>query len=161
MNSELVIRPAVIGDTDTILRFIRDLAIFENAENEVLTTAAHVHRTIFSEGATAHALICESEGSPIGFAVYFYNYSTWQGRNGIYLEDLYIDPEARGKGAGKAMLQHIAKIAVENDCGRFEWSVLDWNTPAIKVYDAIGAKPQSEWIRYRLTGDALLELASA
>ncbi|QIL83563.1 GNAT family N-acetyltransferase [Diaphorobacter sp. HDW4A] len=161
MRSELVIRPAVIGDTDTILRFIRDLAIFENAENEVLTTAAHVHRTIFSEGATAHALICESAGKPIGFAVYFYNYSTWQGRNGVYLEDLYIDPEARGMGAGKAMLKHIAKIAVDNDCGRFEWSVLDWNTPAIKVYDSIGAKPQSEWIRYRLTGDALLELASS
>ena len=156
----LDIRPAVIGDTDTILRFIRDLAIFEHAEDEVLTTTEHVHRTIFAPGSTAHALICESAGKPIGMAVYFFNYSTWQGRNGLYLEDLYIDPESRGNGAGKAMLKQLAKIAVANDCGRFEWSVLDWNTPAIKVYDSLGAKPQNEWIRYRLTGQELLDLAA-
>ena len=141
----LTIRPAVIDDTQTILRFIRDLAIFENAEHEVETTTEHVHRTIFAPGSTAHALICESEGQPVGFAVYFFNYSTWQGRNGIYLEDLYIDQAARGKGAGTAVLKAIARIAVEKDCGRFEWSVLDWNTPAIKVYEGLGAKPQSEW----------------
>ena len=96
----------------------------------------------------------------MGFAVYFFNYSTWQGRLGLYLEDLYVSPEHRGKGAGKALLSHLAKIAVDNDCGRFEWSVLDWNTPSIEFYDSLGAKPQSEWIRYRMTGDALQNLAA-
>ena len=159
-SSSLVIRAAVIGDTDTILRFVRDLAIYENAEHEVLSTPEHVHRTIFSPGATAHALICELDGKPIGFAVYFFNYSTWQGRNGLYLEDLYVDPQVRGLGAGKALLKHLARIAVDKDCGRFEWSVLDWNTPSIEFYDSLGAKPQSEWIRYRLTGQALLDMAA-
>lgn len=155
----LTIRPATIEDTDTILRFVRDLAIYEKAEHEVLSTPAHVHKTMFGEGATAHGLICEQDGRAIGFAVYFFNYSTWQGRNGLYLEDLYIDPASRGNGAGKAMFRHLARIAVERDCGRFEWSVLDWNTPAIRFYDSLEAKPQSEWIRYRLTGDALRALA--
>ncbi|MGE8319657.1 MAG: N-acetyltransferase family protein [Comamonas sp.] len=155
----LTIRPATLEDTDTILRFVRDLAIYEKAEHEVLSTPAHVHQTMFSEGATAHGLICEQDGVAIGFAVYFFNYSTWQGRNGLYLEDLYIDPACRGNGAGKAMFRHLARIAVEQDCGRFEWSVLDWNTPAIRFYDSLDAKPQSEWIRYRLTGEALKALA--
>lgn len=159
-TSSLTIRPVHVGDTDTILRFVRDLAIYEKAEHEVLTTAAHVQRTIFAEGATAHALICERGGEAIGFAVYFFNYSTWQGRNGLYLEDLYVTPEARGLGAGKALLKHLARIAVEKDCGRFEWSVLDWNTPSIQFYESLGAKPQSEWIRYRVTGQALLDLAA-
>ncbi len=159
MSSSIVVRAADMGDTSTILRFIRDLAIYEHAEDEVLTTPEHVHRTIFSPAATAHALICEDAGEPVGMAVYFFNYSTWQGRNGIYLEDLYVDPAARGKGAGKAMLKHLARIAVEKDCGRFEWSVLDWNTPSIEFYDRLGAKPQTEWIRYRLTGQELLDLA--
>ena len=157
----LNIRPATIQDTDTILRFIRDLAIYENAESEVLSTPAHVHKTMFSDGATAHGLICEQDGQAIGFAVYFFNYSTWQGRNGLYLEDLYVDPSHRGSGAGKAILRHLARIAVEKDCGRFEWSVLDWNQPAIDFYERMGAKPQSEWIRYRMTGDALLALAAS
>ncbi|WP_353236092.1 GNAT family N-acetyltransferase [Diaphorobacter ruginosibacter] len=161
MSSPLVVRSAVIEDTATILRFIRDLAIYEKAEHEVLTTQAHVHRTIFSPQATAHALICELGGVPVGMAVYFFNYSTWQGRNGIYLEDLYVDQAARGKGAGKALLKALARIAVEKDCGRFEWSVLDWNTPSIEFYDSLGALPQNEWIRYRLTGQALLDLAAS
>ena len=155
----LTIRPATIEDTDTILRFVRDLAIYEKAEHEVRAMPAHLHRTMFGPGATAHGLICEQGGQAIGFAVYFFNYSTWQGRNGLYLEDLYIEPACRGNGAGKAMFRHLARIAVENDCGRFEWSVLDWNMPAIGFYDSLGAKPQSEWIRYRLSGQALLELA--
>lgn len=158
--SPLVIRPAVIGDTATILRFVRDLAIYENAEHEVQTTEEHVHRTIFSPGATAHALICESDGVPVGMAVYFFNYSTWQGRNGIYLEDLYVDPAARGKGAGKALLKALARICVEKDCGRFEWSCLDWNTPSLEFYDSLGALPQKEWIRYRMSGQALLDMAA-
>ena len=159
--SSPTVRPAVIADTATILRFVRDLAIYENAEHEVLSTTAHVHKTMFSEGATAHGLICEQDGQAIGFAVYFFNYSTWQGRNGLYLEDLYVAPDARGVGAGKALLGRLAQIAVERDCGRFEWSVLDWNTPAIAFYDSLGAKPQSEWIRYRMTGDALHALAQS
>ncbi|QNP47879.1 GNAT family N-acetyltransferase [Diaphorobacter aerolatus] len=156
----MVVRKAVIEDTDTILRFVRDLAIYEKAEHEVLTTPEHVHRTIFSTDATAHALVCEQDGVALGMAVYFFNYSTWQGRNGIYLEDLYVDPAARGKGAGKALLKALARIAVEKDCGRFEWSCLDWNTPSLEFYDSLGALPQKEWIRYRLTGQALLDLAA-
>ena len=155
------IRPAVTEDTDTILRFIRDLAIYENAEHEAQSTPEKVHKTIFSEGATAHGLICEQDGRPVGFAVYFFNYSTWQGRNGLYLEDLYVDPSSRGSGAGKALLRHLARIAVDKDCGRFEWSCLDWNTPSIEFYNSLGAKPQSEWIRYRMTGQELLDLANS
>lgn len=104
-------------------------------------------------------MICLDGDTPVGFAVYFFNYSTWQGRHGLYLEDLYVSPKHRGLGAGKALLRHLAQIAVEHDCGRFEWSVLDWNTPAIEFYDSLGARPQSEWIRYRLTGQGLLDLA--
>ena len=155
----LTIRPATIGDTATILRFVRDLAIYEHAEEQVLSTPAHVHRTMFSEGATAHGLICEKDGQAVGFAVYFFNYSTWQGRNGLYLEDLYVTPDARGHGAGKALLQRLAQIALDKDCGRFEWSCLDWNTPSIQFYDSLGALPQNEWIRYRMTGSALQALA--
>jgi GNAT superfamily N-acetyltransferase len=105
-------------------------------------------------------LICEIEGKAVGFAVYFFNYSTWQGQHGLYLEDLYITPDARGHGAGKALLQHLARIAMEKDCGRFEWSCLDWNTPSIKFYDSLGALPQTEWIRYRMTGSALQAMAT-
>ena len=156
---QLSIRPATPSDTDTILRFIRELAIYEKAEHEVLATPAHIERTLFAPQPSVFGLICELDGAPIGFAVYFFNYSTWQGQHGLYLEDLYITPEQRGVGAGKAMLRHLAQIAVEKDCGRFEWSVLDWNTPSIEFYDSLGAKPQTEWIRYRLTGKELLQLA--
>ena len=159
MTTSLHIRPATADDTGTILRFVRDLAVYENAEHEVLSTPAHVHKTMFSPGATAHGLVCEQDGQAIGFAVYFFNYSTWQGRHGLYLEDLYVAPEHRGQGAGMALLQHLAQIAVAQDCGRFEWSVLDWNTPSIALYDSLGARPQSEWIRYRLTGAELQALA--
>ncbi|MEG3000645.1 MAG: GNAT family N-acetyltransferase [Comamonas sp.] len=157
--SPLTIRPAAIADTDTILRFIRELAIYEKAEHEVLSTPAHIHRTLFNAQPAVYGLICEQDGAPIGFAIYFFNYSTWQGQHGLYLEDLYVTPQARGAGAGKALLQHLARIAVDKDCGRFEWSVLDWNTPAIDFYDRLDAQPQTEWIRYRLTGGALQKLA--
>ena len=105
-------------------------------------------------------MICERDGLAIGYAVFFYNYSTWLGRNGIYLEDLYVSPDARGSGAGKALLQHIARLAVEQGCGRFEWSVLDWNAPAIAFYDSLGAGAQSEWTVRRLTGAPLKALAA-
>ena len=154
------IRPATPDDAELILRFITDLAIYEKAEHEVKTDAAGIRDSLFAEGSTAHGLICENDGQPIGYAVYFFNYSTWLGKHGLYLEDLYVSPEARGLGAGKALLRHLAQLAVAWDCGRFEWSVLDWNTPAIDFYESFGARPQSEWTTYRLTGQALLDFAA-
>ncbi len=156
----LHIRPATADDAELILRFITELAIYEKAEHEVKTDAAGIRDSLFAEGSTAHGLICEHEGQPIGYAVYFFNYSTWLGKHGLYLEDLYISPEARGLGAGKAMLRHLAQLAVARGCGRFEWSVLDWNKPAIDFYESFGARPQSEWVGYRLTGQALLDFAA-
>lgn len=155
------IRKATIADAALILKFVTELAIYEKAESEVLATQADIVNSLFAESSTAQALICYVKGEPIGFAVYFYNYSTWLGKNGLYLEDLYVSPESRGTGAGKALLKHLAKIALEKDCGRFEWSVLDWNEPAIKFYESIGAKPQNEWVAYRLTGAALEKFASS
>ncbi len=156
----LTIRPATADDAELILRFITELAIYEKAEHEVKTDAAGIRDSLFAERATAHGLICEHQGRPIGYAVYFFNYSTWLGKHGLYLEDLYVSPEARGLGAGKALLRHLAQLAVARDCGRFEWSVLDWNTPAIDFYQSFGARPQSEWTTYRLTGQALLDFAA-
>ncbi|MDH1620976.1 GNAT family N-acetyltransferase [Pseudomonas chengduensis] len=154
------IRPATPDDAELILHFITDLAIYEKAEHEVKTDAAGIRDSLFAEGSTAHGLICENDGQPIGYAVYFFNYSTWLGKHGLYLEDLYVSPEARGLGAGKALLRHLAQQAVARGCGRFEWSVLDWNTPAIDFYESFGARPQSEWTTYRLTGQALLDFAA-
>lgn len=156
----LHIRPATPDDAELILRFITDLAIYEKAEHEVKTDAAGIRDSLFAEGSTAHGLICENDGQPIGYAVYFFNYSTCLGKHGLYLEDLYVSPEARGLGAGKALLRHLAQLAVARGCGRFEWSVLDWNTPAIDFYESFGARPQSEWTTYRLTGQALLDFAA-
>jgi len=154
------IRPASIGDAGTILRFIRELAEYEKALHEVAATEETVAASLFGEGSVTHAAICETEaGVPVSFAVWFKSYSTWQAKNGLYLEDLYVTPEHRGAGVGKMLLRHLARTAVEEDCGRFEWSVLDWNEPAIRVYDALGAEPQNEWIRYRLTGDKLRSFA--
>lgn len=157
--SDLLIRPATIEDTGQILAFIRDLAVYEKAGHEVLATPAHLHRTLFCADPKVHGLMCMDGGQPLGFAVYFFNYSTWQGRHGLYLEDLYVAPQQRGRGAGKALLAHLARLAVEQDCGRFEWSVLDWNAPSIAFYESLGAAPQDEWVRYRLTGEALHRLA--
>ncbi|MFJ4065814.1 GNAT family N-acetyltransferase [Pseudomonas sp. NPDC089996] len=155
----LTIRPAVRSDAAQILAYITELAEYERARHEVVATLADIEHSLFDEGSTVHSLICEREGQPIGFAVYFYNYSTWQGRNGIYLEDLYITPEQRGGGAGRDVLRFIAREAVAKGCGRFEWSVLDWNAPAVGFYRSLGAEPQGEWVRYRLDGDKLLAFA--
>ena len=157
--AEVQIRPAIADDAGLILHFIRELAIYEKAESSVQTDEAGIRASLFAADAKAQALICERGGQAIGYAVFFYNYSTWLGRNGIYLEDLYVSPDARGSGAGKALLQHIARLAVAQGCGRFEWSVLDWNTPAIDFYKAAGAKPQDEWTVYRLEGAALQRFA--
>ncbi|MCF7751890.1 GNAT family N-acetyltransferase [Bacillus subtilis subsp. subtilis] len=157
----MTLREATADDAALILRFIRELAIYEKAEASVQTDEAGIRASLFGPDAKAHALICEAGGQAIGYVVYFYNYSTWLGRNGIYLEDLYVSPEHRGSGAGKALLQHIARIAVAEGCGRFEWSVLDWNTPAIEFYEAVGARPQSEWTVYRMDGEALRAFAAS
>jgi GNAT superfamily N-acetyltransferase len=155
------IRPATAEDATQILRFITDLAIYENAEDEVIATESDIRDSLFSSDSTASALICSIDNEAVGFAVYFFNYSTWLGKNGLYLEDLYVSPKHRGTGAGKALLKHLAKIAVSRNCGRMEWSVLDWNEPAIQFYLSIGAKPQDEWVGYRLTGKSLEELANS
>ncbi|MQY49569.1 GNAT family N-acetyltransferase [Rhizobiales bacterium RZME27] len=157
----LTIREAVLTDAATLLHFIRELAIYEKAEHEVAATIKLIEASVFGPNSVTRGLIAELDGKPIGMAIWFFNYSTWQARNGLYLEDLYVTPQARGVGAGKQLLKHLAKIAVENGCGRFEWSVLDWNEPAIKVYDAIGAQPMPEWLRYRLTGNALEEFSAS
>jgi ribosomal protein S18 acetylase RimI-like enzyme len=157
--SPLEIRPARIGDVALILRFIKELAAYENAEQEVVATEVSLRASLFGERRHAHALICSVAGVEAGFAVYFFNYSTWQARHGLYLEDLYVSPAYRNAGAGKAMLQHLARIAVKEGCGRFEWSVLDWNEPAIAFYRSIGAAAMDEWVRYRLAGAALAKFA--
>jgi GNAT superfamily N-acetyltransferase len=159
MTTTLQIRPATPDDAELIVRFVRELAVYEKAEHEVLATPEHVKRTLFADNPAVFGLVCLHGDQPVGFAVYFFNYSTWQGRHGLYLEDLYVTPEARGLGAGTGLLRRLAQIAVEKDCGRFEWSVLDWNLPSIEFYDRLGALPQKEWIRYRVTGDTLLEMA--
>jgi len=155
----LTIREAIRSDAATLLGFIRELAIYEKAEHEVAATVETIEASIFGEKSVTRALVCELDGKPIGMAIWFFSYSTWQARNGLYLEDLYVTPTARGAGAGKALLKRLAAIALENGCGRFEWSVLDWNEPAIRVYEAISAEAMPEWIRYRLAGDKLKAFA--
>ncbi len=157
--SEIEIRKANTNDSSLILDFIKELASYEKAENEVRATVEDIEKNLFDNKTTTEAIICISNNKPIGFAVYFLNFSTWLGQNGLYLEDLYVSPEYRGSGAGKKLLKYLAAMAIENNCGRFEWSVLDWNEPAIKFYDSINAKPQSEWIGYRLQGQALIDFA--
>ena len=155
----LQIRPARPEDAEQILTFITELAEYERARLEVVASVEAIRHSLFSEGSTAHGLICERDGQAIGFAVYFFSYSTWLGANGIYLEDLYVTPQARGTGAGKALLRHLARLACEKNCGRLEWSVLDWNQPAIDFYLSIGAQPQDEWVRYRMDGETLRAFA--
>ena len=159
--STIEIRPATPEDCSLILRFITELAIYEEAEDEVVATEDDIRNTLYAADSKTSAVICELDKQPVGFAVYFFNYSTWLGKHGLYLEDLYVSPQHRGSGAGKALLKYLAKIAVSKGCGRFERSVLDWNEPAIKFYQSIGAEPQNEWVAYRLTGKALVDLAES
>ena len=159
MTTRVNIRPATPADAEPILTFIRELAIYEKAEHEVVTSLDDIHRHILSADGVASGLICECQGQAIGFAVYFFSYSTWLGSPGLFLEDLYVRPQDRGSGAGKALLTYLARLAVERGCGRFEWNVLNWNSPAIGFYESLGARPQSDWTTYRLQGDALTALA--
>ncbi|MDA3920209.1 MAG: GNAT family N-acetyltransferase [Salinisphaera sp.] len=158
--STALIRQARAEDVAQILAFITELAIYEKAEREVVATAEDIRRDLFGPHPALYALMMEADGQAVGFAVYFLNYSTWLGRHGIYLEDLYVTPAARGAGYGKQMLQHLAALAVERGYGRMDWSVLDWNQPAIDFYEAAGARAQSDWVGYRLQGQALAEFAA-
>jgi GNAT superfamily N-acetyltransferase len=156
----LRIRPAIGDDAATILDLIRALAIYEREPYAVTATEADILRDGFGATPKFRCVIAEWDGQAAGFAFWFYNYSTWQGQPGLYLEDLFVKPEFRGKGIGKALLLHLAKVASDENCGRFEWSVLDWNTPAIEFYESLGAKLHKEWLRMRVEGEALSKLAS-
>ena len=161
MSSAFVIKPATAADVPTIFRLIRELAEYERAPNEAIATEAQLHEVLFGAEPSANVLIAREGDEAVGFAVYFFNFSTWLGRPGLYLEDLFVKPEARGRGYGKALLVQLAQIAKERGCGRMEWAVLDWNQPAIEFYKKLGAKPMDEWTVYRLTSDAIARLASA
>lgn len=155
----LTIRSAVKGDASIVLQFIRDLAVYEKLEDAAVATVADIDRALFCASPKAFALIAEWDAEPCGLALYFFNFSTFLGKHGVYLEDLFVPEKDRGKGIGKALLVRLAQIARENDCGRLEWSVLDWNAPSIAFYKSLGAVAMDEWTVYRLTGDALSRLA--
>jgi GNAT superfamily N-acetyltransferase len=154
-----MIREAVAADVALILEFIRALAVFEREPDAVTATEADLLRDGFGDAPYFHCLIAEWEGAPAGFAFYFFNYSTWTGRPGLYLEDVYVHTEFRGKGIGKALLARVAAIAVEKNCPRLQWEVLDWNTPAVEFYRSLGADFLDEWRNVRMTGEALARLA--
>jgi len=154
-----VIRIAGPADVGDILRLVQALADYEREPDAVKADAAMLHTALFGADANAEALIAEVDGRAVGFAVWFHNFSTWTGKRGIYLEDLFVEPETRGQGIGKALLVRLAQIAIERDCGRFEWAVLDWNAPSIAFYKALGARPMDEWTVMRVDGDALTALA--
>jgi GNAT superfamily N-acetyltransferase len=159
--NQFQIRPARVEDVPIILELIRDLATYERAPDEVTATEKQLIDVLFGERPTAEVLIAFEGKSAVGFAVYFYNFSTWLGRPGLYLEDLFVKPENRGKGYGRALLIELARIARNRGCGRMEWAVLDWNEPAIKFYRALGAKPMDEWTVFRLTRDGIASLADS
>ena len=156
----LTIRPAMPDDIDMIIGFIRALADYEKLSHAVKADPATLAHYLFGPRPMAEVLMAESDGAAIGFALFFHNFSTFEGRPGLYLEDLFVQPESRGVGAGRALLARLAQIALERDCARLEWSVLDWNAPAIAVYRAIGAQPMDEWTVQRLDGEALRTLAA-
>jgi GNAT superfamily N-acetyltransferase len=156
-----LIRPATAADTPLILAFIRALADYEKLAADVTATEAQLNATLFppTGAPVAHCVIAFADGVPAGFAIYFFNYSTFLAKPGLYLEDLFVKPEFRGQGIGKALLLHLAKSANARGCGRMEWSVLDWNQPAIDFYESLGARRMKEWQICRLTGDALTQYA--
>lgn len=153
-------RPATVDDVPHVFRFICGLADYEQLRHEVKTDEATLREQLFGATRGAEVLIGEVDGAPRGFALFFHSFSTFEGRRGLYLEDLYVEPDARGRGLGKALLVQLAKLAVARGCARFEWSVLDWNEPALKFYRAVGARPMSEWTVQRLDGAALQQLAA-
>ncbi|MEV4252921.1 GNAT family N-acetyltransferase [Spirillospora sp. NPDC049652] len=154
-----MIRPARSEDVPAILGLVRDLAEYERAAHEVKATEDDLRRSLFGPEPKVFAHVAEQDGRVVGFALWFLSYSTWLGRHGVYLEDLYVSPEARGHGHGRALLAELARIADERGYGRVEWAVLDWNAPAIGFYKSVGARPQDEWTVYRLTEEAFRGLA--
>jgi len=159
-NRNFAIRPATIGDVQIILELIRDLATYERAPHDVTATEEQLTDVLFGEKQAAEVLLAFEGDTPIGFAVFFHNFSTWLGRPGLYLEDLFVRPEHRGKGYGRALLVYLAGIARDRGCGRMEWAVLDWNAPAIDFYKKLGAAPLEEWKIFRLTRDGIAKLAA-
>jgi GNAT superfamily N-acetyltransferase len=155
-----MIRSATPADVPIIAKLIRDLAEYEKLAHAVVLKEADLRAHLFGEQRYAEVLLAEDAGAVVGFALFFHNYSTFRAKPGIYLEDLFVEPAHRGKGHGKALLAALAELAVERDCARVEWSVLNWNTPSIEFYKALGAKPMDEWSVFRLTDEALKQLAA-
>ena len=158
-DPKTVLRFATAEDVGLIIDFIRQLADYEEMKDEVVTEEDRLRQSLFGERRVAEVVIASYEGEPAGFALFFHNFSTFLGQPGIYLEDLFVIPELRGHGIGRILLSFLARLAVERGCGRLEWWVLDWNEPAIRFYERLGAKPMDEWTVYRVTGDTLRELA--
>ena len=158
-SADFEIRAARMEDVRVILQLIRDLATYERAPDEVTATEEQLIAVLFGERPAAEVLLAFEGNLPVGFAIYFYNFSTWLARPGLYLEDLFVNPEKRGKGYGRALLVELAKIARDRGCGRMEWAVLNWNEPAIKFYQTLGARPMNEWTVFRLTRDEIAKLA--
>lgn len=156
----ITIRPAAPADTGTILQLIHDLAVYEREPDAVKATEADLHYALFGARPVAETVLAEVDGVAVGMALFFASFSTWEGKAGLYLEDLFVKPEARGLGVGKALLVHLAGIAVARGYARFEWQVLDWNEPAIGFYKALGAEAQEEWTKMRVDGAALKALAA-
>jgi GNAT superfamily N-acetyltransferase len=155
------IRTTTEADVPIILSLIRELAEYEREPNAVVATEAGLRDVLFGPNRSAEVLLALENGNAVGFAVYFFNFSTWLGRPGLYLEDLFVRPEVRGKGFGRALLERLAQIAKERGCGRMEWAVLDWNDPAIRFYRKLGAEPMNEWTVFRLTADGIAKLADS
>ena len=156
----MTLRAATVADVPQILAFIRALADYERLLHEVIATEDGIRQALFGPRPYAEVVLAEDDGAPIGFALFFHTFSTFVGVPGLYLEDLFVVPEARGRGVGRALLAHLSRLAVERGCGRVEWAVLDWNAPAIRFYESLGARPNSEWTVYRLTGEPLTALAA-
>jgi len=161
MTAKPVLRAATADDVPLVLELLEELAVYEKLSHEVVATVEGLRESLFGPTRYAEVLIAEWDGEPAGFALFFHHFSTFLGRPGIYLEDLFVREHLRGRGIGKALLCRLAEIAVERGCGRLEWSVLDWNEPAIQFYERLGAQAMDEWTVFRVTGDALHGLAEA
>ena len=161
MPPSFVIQPATVADVPLILQLIRELATYERAPADAVATEPQLRDVLFGEKPAAEVLLAFENEVPVGFAVYFFNFSTWLGRPGLYLEDLFVRPELRGKGYGRALLVRLAQIAQERGCGRMEWAVLDWNEAAIQFYKKLGAKPMDDWIVFRLTRNEIASLSKS
>jgi GNAT superfamily N-acetyltransferase len=157
---DITIRPATERDVALILELIRGLAEYERLAQEVTATEDTLRRSLFGPSPGGEVVIAEAGGEPVGFALFFHNFSTFVGKRGIYLEDLFVKPAWRGQGVGRKLLVHLAQLAVQRDCGRLEWAVLDWNEPAIRFYRSLGAQPMHDWTVFRLAGDILHQLAA-